>query len=151
MLRMANVKDSLVFHLGLIGALATDRYAARLERIELKPKHVGLMLVLQAGLASSQLEIAKVMGVAPSLVVMFADHLEELGAIKRVRDPADRRRQLLSLTDKGKVLLYECAGMAKSLDQEIAADLSVQERATMTALLAKIGTGLGLSLMRQAQ
>jgi DNA-binding MarR family transcriptional regulator len=148
---MANVNDSLAFHLGLIGTVATDRYAARLEKIELKPKHVGLMLVLQAGLASSQLEIAKVMDVAPSLVVMFADHLEELGAIKRVRDPADRRRQLLSLTDKGRVLLYDCAGMAKSLDQEIAADLSKEERALLTAMLARIGTRLGLPLVRQAQ
>src|SRR5207247_82063 len=69
---MANVRDSLAFHLGVVGAVATDVYTARLERLELKPKHVGLMLVLQAGLAASQLEIAKVMGVAPSLVVMFA-------------------------------------------------------------------------------
>src|SRR4051812_18334593 len=135
MLAMANVKDSVAFHLGMLGAIATDRFAARLEKIELKPKQVALMLVLQAGLTSSQLEIAKVMGVAPSLVVMFADHLEELGAIKRVRDAEDRRRQLLSLTDKGKVLLYECAGIAKSIDQEIAADLSKEERATLVALL----------------
>jgi DNA-binding MarR family transcriptional regulator len=144
---MANVRDSLVFHLGLVGTVATDRYAARLEKIELKPKHVGLMLVLEAGLASSQLEIAKLMGIAPSLVVMFADHLEELGAIKRVRDPADRRRQLLSLTDKGKVLLYECGGIARSLDQEIARDLSKEERAAATKLLARIGSGLGLPLV----
>ncbi len=147
MLAMANVKDSLAFHLGMLGMLATDRFATRLERIELKPKQVGLMLVLQAGLASSQLEIAKVMGVAPSLVVMFADHLEELGAVKRVRDPEDRRRQLLSLTDKGKVLLYECAGIAKSIDQEIAADLSKEERATLVAMLAKIGTRMKLPLV----
>lgn len=144
---MANVKDSVAFHLGMLGTIATDRFAARLEKIELKPKQVGLMLVLQAGLASSQLEIAKVMGVAPSLVVMFADHLEELGAIKRVRDPEDRRRQLLSLTDKGKVLLYECAGIAKSIDQEIAADLSKEERAALVTLLGKIGARLKVPLV----
>jgi DNA-binding MarR family transcriptional regulator len=145
---MANVKESLVFHLGAVGALATDLFAQRLEAIELKPKHVGLMLVLEAGLASSQLEMAKVLRVAPSLVVMFADHLEELGAIKRVRDPADRRRQLLSLTDKGKVLLYECGGIARSIDREIAADLSKEEHAVLGDALAKIGPRLGVPLVR---
>jgi len=35
------------------------------------------------------------MGVAPSLVVALADHLKELEAVQRVRDPADRRRQIL--------------------------------------------------------
>jgi len=135
---MANVKDSLTYHLGQVGALATERYAARLEKIDLKPKHVALLLVLQSGTAASQLEIAKILGVAPSLVVMFADHLEELGAIRRVRDPLDRRRQLLSLTDKGKVWLYECAGMAKSVDQEIAGVLSKEERALLLSMLAKL-------------
>lgn len=143
---MANVRDSLVFQFGLLGAVATDLYATRLEKLELKPKHVTLMLVLEAGLATSQLEIAKVMGVAPSLVVMFADHLEELGALKRVRDASDRRRQLLSLTDKGKVLLYECGGIARSLDREIGADLSKEERAAMAAQLARIGARLGIPL-----
>jgi hypothetical protein len=40
--------------------------------------------------------------------------------------------------------------MAKSLDQEIAADLSKEERALLTAMLARIGTRLGLPLVRQA-
>ncbi|GHI35797.1 MarR family winged helix-turn-helix transcriptional regulator [Streptomyces violascens] len=99
------VNSSVVFRLGVLGAAATDLFAARIEAHELKPKHVGLMVVLDAGRASSQLEIAGVMGVAPSLVVALADHLEKLGAVQRVRDPADRRRQTLTLTEHGRELL----------------------------------------------
>lgn len=40
------------------------------------------------------------MGVVPSLVVTLADQLEGLGAIERVRDPDDRRRHRLGLTEE---------------------------------------------------
>ncbi|WP_237536094.1 helix-turn-helix domain-containing protein [Streptomyces sp. SID3343] len=74
------------------------RFTERIQPYGLKPEHVGLMAVLAAGTADSQQDIARTMGVAPSLVVTLADHLEELDAIRRERDPADRRRQILTLT-----------------------------------------------------
>lgn len=47
------------------------------------------------------------------------------------------------------MLLYECAGMARSVDQEIAADLSKEERAEMVAMLVKIASRLRPSLVSQ--
>src|SRR5690349_150552 len=103
MLPVNDVKwtETLSFRLGSLGALISDQYAEALAEVGLKPKHVAVLGVLDAGLASSQLEIARLMRVAPSLVVSLADHLEAKGAIRRLRDPADRRRQILSLTDEG--------------------------------------------------
>lgn len=124
--------------------MATDLFAARIAAHELKPKHVGLMVVLDAGRASSQLEIAGVMGVAPSLVVALADHLEKLGAIQRVRDLADRRRQVLRLTEHGRELLAACAELAQSADAEFAADLTVTERAVLAGLLDRLVARQGL-------
>jgi hypothetical protein len=102
------------------------------------PKHVGLMLVLQAGLASSQLEIAKVMDVAPSLVVMFRRSPRRARgdqAGTRSRRPAPPAAQP---DRQGRVLLYYgLRGHGQvAHDQEIAADLSKEERALLTAMLA---------------
>lgn len=135
---LSKVNSSIVFRLGVLGAMATDLFAARIEAHDLKPKHVGLMVVLDTGRASSQLEVARVMGVAPSLVVALADHLQKLGAIQRVRDPADRRRQVLTLTEHGRKLLAVCGTLAQSADAEFAADLTTTESAVLTGLLDRL-------------
>ncbi|MFF4284108.1 MarR family winged helix-turn-helix transcriptional regulator [Streptomyces sp. NPDC001633] len=141
---LGKVNSSVVFRLGVLGAMATDLFAARIEPHELKPKHVGLMVVLDAGTASSQLEVAGVMGVAPSLVVALADHLQKLGAIERVRDPADRRRQVLSLTEHGRELLAACGELAQSTDAEFTAGLTASESAVLTGLLDRLAARQGL-------
>lgn len=61
--------ETLSFRLGALGALVADQYAKALAVHDLKPKHVGLLGVLDSGLAASQLEIAQLLRVAPSLVV----------------------------------------------------------------------------------
>ncbi|WP_372351111.1 MarR family winged helix-turn-helix transcriptional regulator [Streptomyces sp. KL116D] len=140
----AKWSETLSFRLGTLGALIADQYAAALAVHDLKPKHVGLLGVLDAGLATSQLEIAKLMRVAPSLVVSLADHLESMGAIERLRDPADRRRQTLTLTDDGRDLLAECTAKALALDAELTADLTSSQQAALTAALGRLATSYGL-------
>ena len=142
----SKVYESIVFRLGVLGARATELFAARIEVYGLKPKHVGLMVVLESGGASSQLEIARAMGVAPSLVVALADHLEGLRAIGRVRDPADRRRPVLTLTGRGRELLTNCAEAARAVDAEFAPDLTEAESAILTRLLDRLVTRLGSGL-----
>ncbi|MFD5725047.1 MarR family winged helix-turn-helix transcriptional regulator [Streptomyces sp. NPDC058368] len=99
---------------------------------------------LDAGLASSQLEIARLMRVAPSLVVSLADHLESKGAIKRLRDPADRRRQVLSLTDEGRELLGRCTDMALAIDARLDAGLTPPQRAALRDSLDRLAVAYGL-------
>ncbi|WP_245667604.1 MarR family winged helix-turn-helix transcriptional regulator [Actinomadura macra] len=132
---------TLTFQLVTLGALATDRFAEALAPLGLKPKHAGLMTVVSRGVAASQLDVAEAMGVVPSLVVSLADHLVRLGAIERVRDPRDRRRQILTLTGEGRRLLAECAAAARSVDEELAAALTPDERAGLTRSLGTLADG----------
>ncbi|MGA4545850.1 MarR family winged helix-turn-helix transcriptional regulator [Uniformispora flossi] len=136
--------QTLNFRLGALGALVADEYAQALTPHGLKPKHVGLLEVLDSGLAASQLEIAKLMRVAPSLVVSLADHLESVGAIERLRDPADRRRQILSLTDTGRDLLAQCTAEAVALDAKLTAELTSSQRAALAAALGRLAAAYGL-------
>ncbi|MFB7476223.1 MarR family winged helix-turn-helix transcriptional regulator [Kitasatospora sp. NPDC056184] len=136
--------SSLVFRLGTLGSLATARFSAAIESRGLKPKHVGLLAALSGGAASSQLELSRVMGVAPSLVVSLADQLEGMGALRRVRDPADRRRQTLVLTDSGHALLAECTALAQGLDAELAAALTPEEGEALRRALGVLAREAGL-------
>ncbi|WP_245194472.1 MarR family winged helix-turn-helix transcriptional regulator [Kitasatospora phosalacinea] len=136
--------DTLSFRLGVLGALVADRYAADLTAHDLKPKHVGLLSALDVAPGASQLEIAKLMRVAPSLVVTLADHLESTGAVERLRDPADRRRQLLYLTDRGRELLAWCTDRALVLDAELTAGLTPDQAAALGAAFDRLAAAHGL-------
>ncbi|MEU2233665.1 MarR family winged helix-turn-helix transcriptional regulator [Streptomyces vietnamensis] len=135
----AALRATLVFNLGTLGALASDRFAARVEAIGLKPKHAGLLAALDAGSGASQQELATRLGVAPSLIVALADQLQELGAVERVRDPEDRRRQVLTLTTEGRLLLARCAEAAEEADAELTAGLSDAQRTALTRGLSALG------------
>lgn len=126
------------FRLGLLGVAQDALYASRLANLELKPKHVALLCILRLRDAGSQMELAGLLGVAPSLVVLLADHLEERGAIQRVRDPADRRRQSLRLTETGLRLLASATEVAAELDEELAADLPAGDRAAFSTALDRL-------------
>jgi DNA-binding MarR family transcriptional regulator len=135
---------TIVFRLGTVGSVAGDRFAERIRAYDLKPKHAGLMTALSEGAAASQQELAARLGVAPSLVVSLADHLEALGAVRRVRDPADRRRQALALTDHGRGLLEQCAAAARALDEELTAALAPGQRAALLGALGVLAAACGL-------
>ncbi|GAA2746493.1 MULTISPECIES: MarR family winged helix-turn-helix transcriptional regulator [Kitasatospora] len=135
----AALRATVVFNLGTLGALASDRFAARVEALGLKPKHAGLLAALDAGSAASQQELATRLGVAPSLIVALADQLQELGAVERVRDPEDRRRQALTLTAEGRHLLTRCAEAAEATDAELTAGLTDAQRSALTTGLRTLG------------
>ena len=136
--------ETIVFRLGTVGSVAGDRFAERIQAYDLKPKHAGLMTALSEGVAPSQQELAARLGVAPSLVVSLADHLETLGAVRRVRDPGDRRRQVLTLTDHGRDLLEQCAAAARALDEELTAALAPEQRVALHDALGVLAAAYGL-------
>ncbi|MFC5826648.1 MarR family winged helix-turn-helix transcriptional regulator [Nonomuraea insulae] len=142
--KATSLPGTLSFRFGILGAMVTDLFVAALGPLDLKPKHVGMLVLLDTGGPAAQLEIARTMGVAPSLVVSLADHLEKLGAIQRVRDAADRRRQVLSLTDQGRDLLAAGLAAANRLDADLAEPLSEQDRKELGRILGILAAEAGL-------
>lgn len=142
----APLADTAAFRLGTLGAFAADRFTARIAAHGVKPKHVALLAALAAGGAESQQDLAAALRVAPSLVVGLADHLEQLGAVRRERDPADRRRQILSLTEAGHALLAQCTAAAHAVDAELLDGLSGKAKEALHATLTDIADRHGLSI-----
>ena len=128
------------FKLGVFGTHITQEFSTRIEKLGLSHKQVGLLAIVDAGLANSQRDIATQLGIAPSLVVALADQLVERGAITRARSTTDRRIQIVQLTPAGTQLLNDALGhdMQQELDQEIRKDLSPQAQAALDLLLPEI-------------
>lgn len=123
------------FRLGLLGARITQVFSERIEQIGVTHKQVGVLAVVDAGLAKSQRDIAERLQVAPSLVVSLIDQLIELGAVNRSRSTSDRRVQVVELTGRGRELLTASATAAAELDAEFRASLSQSGRSALDALL----------------
>ncbi|MFK0171002.1 MarR family winged helix-turn-helix transcriptional regulator [Streptomyces sp. NPDC090306] len=73
-----------------------------------------------------------------SHLVGYLDTVEQRGLVRRTRDPADRRRQLVELTAEGEKLQRRLQAVAERSQEEFLHDLSPAERATLITLLRKV-------------
>lgn len=70
-------------------------------------------------------------------VVILLNELEELGYAARVRDPHDRRRHLVRITDAGRKGLKQAERAQVELEDQILQALDVDERRTLRELLRR--------------
>ncbi len=69
--------------------------------------------------------------------VLVLNDLEDLDYVERRRDPADRRRHIVDVTDAGLEALERAEVAQGSIEDEILGGLSASERATFRRLLVK--------------
>jgi DNA-binding MarR family transcriptional regulator len=69
--------------------------------------------------------------------VLVLNDLEDLEYAERRRDPADRRRHLVDITDAGLEALERAESAQGSIEDEILGGLSPSERAELRTLLVK--------------
>ena len=86
---------------------------------------------------SSQQVMTEMLSMDSNTGVLVLNDLEDLEYVERRRDPADRRRHLVDITDAGREAL-EAAELAQgSIEDEILGGLSTAERAEFRSLLVK--------------
>lgn len=137
----ATVTATTGFLLSKVGQAATEAFAAKLEALKLRPKHVGLLAAVAMIPSATQQALGVALGQVPSAIVAVVDDLEDIGAIRRVGDPDDRRRYSIELTAHGRSLLDRATKLAEQLDGELLAPLSAAERATLAKLLGRLRYG----------
>lgn len=132
-----SVADSVAFQLVRLGQLASNRFVDRLAPLGLRPRHCAVLELLRKE-SMPQLDLAHQLGVAPSVVVDMVDELQELHAVQRVRDTADRRRQFVALTAHGRSLIRRAATAARALDADLLRDLDSTQSAQLRAGLVRV-------------
>lgn len=97
--------------------------------------------LLLSGDGISQTELVPLLGVSPSTASELTDKLLAAGHITRAKDPADKRRVLIYITDSGKEIADSFKNESAAALQEAFAVLSAEEQDTMHALLCALCDG----------
>ncbi|WP_306746350.1 MarR family winged helix-turn-helix transcriptional regulator [Saccharothrix yanglingensis] len=84
---------------------------AALGPLGIDSKDFGALRVLAHREPASQLQVAQTLGIDRTTMVALLDVLERKGIITRRPDPADRRRNVVELTDQG-TRTYDAARVA---------------------------------------
>jgi DNA-binding MarR family transcriptional regulator len=73
--------------------------------------------------------------------VLLLNDLEDLGHLERRRDPEDRRRHRVHITDAGRQALQRAARVQESIEDDVLQALDADERATLWRLLSRAVPG----------
>jgi DNA-binding MarR family transcriptional regulator len=85
----------------------------------------------------SQNELGKQLLVDANNLVLLLNELEDAGLIRRERDPDDRRRHIVVLTDPGRKAFERGQLAQEAVEDKVLAALDRSERETLRALLVK--------------
>ena len=129
--------------LARVGRTQSVRFAERVQSIGLRPKHFAVLNAISLAHGASQQEIGDRMGLDPSGLVGAIDELEKMGLVERRRDPADRRRYVLGLSDEGTATLRRGRRVVTESARELLAPLDDDEVDTLVDLLARVAAGEG--------
>ena len=92
--------------------------------------------------AVSQQELETGLLMDANSVVLLLNEAEAAGLSVRRRDPADRRRHMVELTDAGKLAVERAEKAREGIEDEVLSDLSAEERKALRRLLKRVLAGL---------
>ena len=87
--------------------------------------------------AVPQQELSELLCIDSNNTVILLNELERIGWIRRERDPEDRRRHVVLLTDEGLAAFTQAQQARDVIDDDVLGSLSLEERETLHELLAK--------------
>lgn len=114
--------------------LVTERFAAA----DARGYHYRLLATLAEVGPASQAELGRRTGIDRSDVVAALNELADQRLIERSPDPADRRRNIITLTPEADRRLAELDGVLAQVQEELCAPLSPAEREELVRLLTRI-------------
>jgi DNA-binding MarR family transcriptional regulator len=132
------LRTSVAFLLKRMGFRLKERSIQAYEASGLSPYDHGVLALLDEEPVETQAMIADALGYDRSHLVGVLDDLEARELIERRRDPADRRRHLVTLTPAGKDAVERLRAVAKQVEDDFFEPLSAEERKELFALLARI-------------
>ncbi|HEY5987774.1 MAG TPA: MarR family winged helix-turn-helix transcriptional regulator [Streptosporangiaceae bacterium] len=100
--------------------------------------HYRLLAALEEFGPASQAALSRRTGIDRSDVVAALNDLAGRGLVERSPDPADRRRNIITITPAGTEQLQLLDGVLAGVQDKLLAPLSPAEREQLTRLLARI-------------
>lgn len=121
--------------------LLDEQAETSLAAIGIRAREFFVLSAVAGGPDLSQQDLSRLLNLDPTTVVAVIDELERREYLGRRRNPADRRRHLLVLTDAGRTALAEADEKASAIEAEFFGALSSDERDTLRDLLGRVMSG----------
>jgi DNA-binding MarR family transcriptional regulator len=84
-----------------------------------------------------QHELADVFCMDANNLVILLNELESIGFARRDRDPSDRRRHIVVVTEEGRAAFNRAERAREAIEDDVLGGLDADERQTLRHLLAK--------------
>jgi DNA-binding MarR family transcriptional regulator len=77
----------------------------------------------------------------PNNCVLLLNDMEAAGHVRRTRDPADRRRHIVEITEEGREALERADAALNTVEDQVLGPLNPDERETLRVLLGRALAG----------
>ncbi|MDH6283609.1 MarR family winged helix-turn-helix transcriptional regulator [Prescottella agglutinans] len=115
-------------------------YADALADVGLLPNHHAILSTLEEFGPCHQKELASRVVVDQGDIVAYLDGLQNNGHVIRERDPNDRRRQIVTITDTGREKLAEGDHALDRVEAQMFSAISTKDRDHLTRIAASLYT-----------
>jgi len=106
-------------------------------------KELGALAYLRDHQMAAQQALSEALCVDANNCVLLLNDLEAQQYVERRRDPIDRRRHLVELTELGRAALERAERAQESVEDDVLGALSQDERSTLRTLLNRALDGQG--------
>ncbi len=134
---------SIGFLLHLAQSRLRDAVVEAIEGSRLEPAQLAVLGALSDRGGMSQRKLGELAHIEKSSMVIFLDALEAGGWVRRKSDPNDRRAHVVQLTAEGAKRFAKLGPSLAVAQENFLEPLSVAEVATLTKLLARLGSPTG--------
>lgn len=147
----SGLEDDLGWAIGVVSRGYRQVAMGAVEDLPGGPRGYHVLRAVAQGRPSSQLELARRLGVNKTVMTYLVDELEEAGVVTRRPDPADRRARQVIITPTGARALASARGRIDAAETQLLATLSEEDAQALRDLLRRLAHDAQLRLQRGGQ
>src|SRR5207253_3142192 len=121
-----------------LGRITMHRFSEALEPFGIRPRHVAALIELRDGGELTQQTLCGQLHLDPTNLVAILNELEQRGYATRRRDPEDRRRHLVEVSDKGIGVIERVSEVMDGVEDDLLNGLEPAEREQLEGLLTSV-------------
>lgn len=104
----------------------------------LRPRHGQILMRLEQTGSATQQQLLEQLGVDPSVLVGLLNDLEDAALVERVRDPADRRRHIVRLAERGRAVAADVHRSVADVHEQLFPGVGERDLAVLRRVLVAV-------------
>ncbi|MEU6389715.1 MarR family winged helix-turn-helix transcriptional regulator [Streptomyces sp. NPDC046939] len=120
------------------GSILMEDAERALAEQGMRMRYFYVLAALESDLTLSQQDLSRLFHLDPTTMVALIDEMERAGHVERRRNPADRRRYILRLTDDGRTALARAGRAVDAVERDFLQAVPAEDREKLQALLGSL-------------